>query len=769
MKRKNETGLILRTADRAERISAGYLVTQGVSALLLFGAAACLLNMVAGLFSLPGLPALWVGGILACLLRQICVRLRVGRWFFTGVLGVSVLVTALSLRFLSDGLCLVWNHARTRWMAALGRILPELQVHADPEDHTLCLVLLLGVGGLLLGMLACLLTECCRKGAAIAVLVLAAAALLLPGGSVLSAAAAALCAVCLLASHRERGTAGGRLFLLREIAVVLCAALLLAVAGWTVTPAHDGGLKDIRRRMETTVHGWLHEPNGRVLPEGNFDLPWGASSGETLLEVSMEQPETLWLRGFVGQVFDGERWLPAPAETLAAHSDLILGLREAGFDSRTQAVQATLLLTEEMERNRVTVKNLSACGRYAYVPYQLATMDTSGILSQNELSCDVLICRGVMEYSFTVIHRLSAQLPDLLKRLQEGASTDYLRAESSWRTLVGELGLVLPEELPPQMQAALDACCEEYGGRDGLTVEQAELCVLEFVEDYVSGEDRQNILLPLEDYAADTEYQTVTATVLAMRYYGIPARYAEGFVVTEELAASVAPGQPVSVGADCARAWVEIYQDGLGWIPLAEAPGYQTLSGAISESGSQNTGVVPEDPDDIPQGDELEEDPLETEPEQKPQRQPHTGLPENWPVWLVMGAVLLLLLAVTVILLRRRRILVRRNAYFTDADPNEAAAALISDGASMLKRLGLVCSGSLEGLCPAAAERFGGAYGESLRRAHVLNGKARFSSRVLDGEQLACARSFREETLELLKKELKWPERIRAKWLECVY
>ena len=94
--------------------------------------------------------------------------------------------------------------------------------------------------------------------------------------------------------------------------------------------------------------------------------------------------------------------------------------------------------------------------------------------------------------------------------------------------------------------------------------------------------------MPLDELVKDTTYQTATLTVLALRYYGIPARYAEGFVLTQETAARAQAGSAITLTAADAQGWAEVYQDGTGWMPLALTPGYGELTDILSPHQSES-------------------------------------------------------------------------------------------------------------------------------------------------------------------------------------
>ena len=61
---------------------------------------------------------------------------------------------------------------------------------------------------------------------------------------------------------------------------------------------------------------------------------------------------------------------------------------------------------------------------------------------------------------------------------------------------------------------------------------------------------------------------------MMFRYYGIPARYAEGFLVTKDDASRLQPGETLTLNGTSGHAWVEYYQDGVGWLPFEVTPGY---------------------------------------------------------------------------------------------------------------------------------------------------------------------------------------------------
>lgn len=81
-----------------------------------------------------------------------------------------------------------------------------------------------------------------------------------------------------------------------------------------------------------------------------------------------------------------------------------------------------------------------------------------------------------------------------------------------------------------------------------------------------------------------------SAAVFMFRTMGIPARYAEGYVVQQtDYAEETETGRRFDIPDSSSHAWVEIYQDGIGWIPVEVTPGMQNYiinSGDEKEPGT---------------------------------------------------------------------------------------------------------------------------------------------------------------------------------------
>ena len=65
-----------------------------------------------------------------------------------------------------------------------------------------------------------------------------------------------------------------------------------------------------------------------------------------------------------------------------------------------------------------------------------------------------------------------------------------------------------------------------------------------------------------------------SAGALILQSLGVPARYASGYVVEPSAFHKEKKGYQADVPDYNAHAWVEIYLENIGWVPVEMTPGY---------------------------------------------------------------------------------------------------------------------------------------------------------------------------------------------------
>lgn len=747
MKNKRNTGLRAGIC-RETQSTRGQTLLELLSAFLIFLALAAIFYTVSGFAAM-----LWLlgAGALTCIAAAAIRHFKKMKLMLPILLAALLLVVLFARNPLLNGFGAAWNTLRDLWAAEKGILLPL----AETDSTGLWLAGI--VTGILLALLAVVLSHVPTLTAVLLAALSVAAAFVQPGVMLLAAAAIAL---LMLTWQKSKNTVSAASFLLVGVIVAGVAAISL----------QTGTMQSLSENAKNALHYWRYEKAGEVLPEGNLSEPVvKTKSTDTILSVTADTAQTLYLRGFVGDSYENGVWSALDTETAAEEKDLFYWLHQSGFYPQSQLATAARLMSN-YQSGSVSVQNLAGCSLYRYEPCTILP-ERAG-LAKNRIqpsTVETSDLRGERRYSYETVSDAQTLLPELLDFLQNDTSDgvkSYLQMESAYREFVYSYALTVPAEFRAQLGAVLDQCCESYGPANSLTKEQAQTAALAFLESCFDGSG--DIALPLTDTADGTTYQYATVAALALRYYGIPARYVEGYTV------KTTENEPTSVDASTAGAWVEVYQDGIGWLPLALTPGLEDLSAEQTESGIKPVGAGKEGNGDGPrvtEGQELEQD--NAEPDNSEDNTPdggqRTGLLHKPVFWilLVVGILLLLLAAVFI---RHEVILKKRNETFTQEDQSAAAACLFTDCAALLAALGLKRGmGSMLELCETAKEQLGEDYAAKLHDMTMYNAQALFSSRAITPEQLAEMRTFHDTTLESLKTHTNWPKKLRLKWLNCLY
>ena len=474
-------------------------------------------------------------------------------------------------------------------------------------------------------------------------------------------------------------------------------------------------------------------------------------SGRTVLEVDTELEGRIYLRGFSGALYDGERWLPLPDDiystleldsgsTTTEDGDIILNISIDSIDRYPGLSHLPYLIKlrgcqplnfpalaarssgEAGDYAAVTVHNVGADPGYVYAPYQLLTQPDE--LSGAEFVYDSHLARA--EDIWT--HTLYVQ-PDADPARDLGALTgDAAVAEEGYREFARIYYRMLPND--PELYDVLSANCSAAArplDEDSLAAYQDALesgtpepvVYAQMVADYlasIAAYDPDTPATPEgEDYVTYflTESRRgycmhfASAATLLLRWMGIPARYVAGYV------ADVPASGHVRVPDSAAHAWVEVYIEGYGWEPVEVTPAY-----AGSTPGQSGVTAEPEatpTPTPTPSASQAPEETDTPAPTASQAVEPEGDGGQGFDpsvLWVPL-AVLLLVLAFP---LRRRLARRGREKRFGDRDTNRAAVAVYR----YLRRL----------------EPWGGETPEEITE---LAKKARFSNHTLTEEERHAA------------------------------
>lgn len=739
MKQRN-TGLHVGKY-RKNRTFSSRLTETILPSALIFCALAGLLTTVTGLTAIL---SLFASGLIFLALFTTVKHFRKEAILLPAALVILIVIVIFARATLLNGFAALWNETRDLWANEKGILLPLAQT--DNSGLWLAGILL----GLFLAALSLTLSRAPTLASTLLIVLTVAASLVhVTLWLILSAG------ISLLLLAWQKNTVSAVNFL-------LLGAVVLGIAALTL---QTGTMQRLSQTAKDALHRWRYETSERVLPEGKLSEPVPSSDGTaTILSVTSDKSDTLYLRGFVGDTYKNGTWSALDAETAAAEKDLFYWLHENGFYPQSQFALSAAQ-TAEYKTETIQISNLSTCSLYRYEPFSV--LSTNAGTSKNLLLPSVVETsgwNGEREYSYVVIADASTILPQILNALQQGEpSSSYLQMESAYRDFVDSYALAVPQEFTDELGALLEETRKNLNFSGELSKEQAQLCALSFLETCFGGDTS----LPLDSTAKGTTYQYATVAALALRYYGIPARYVEGFTV------KTVENENVSVTDENAEAWVEVYQDGVGWLPLALTPGLESLAPEQTESGIKpvGTGEGEGSGPRVTEGQEPEQDDTEQseDPDNTPDGGQRTGLLAKPAFWILLIAGILLLF-VLFILIRHHIILKNRQKTFDDPDNSESISSLFSDAAKLLSALGFDRRG---GSMLALYDPFSGQFGEETANAFramvFLNEQALFSSKAPDDPEREAMQDFHKTVLNLLKTNTKWPRKLRLKWLNCLY
>ncbi|MCH5252819.1 MAG: hypothetical protein J1F22_07580 [Lachnospiraceae bacterium] len=179
-----------------------------------------------------------------------------------------------------------------------------------------------------------------------------------------------------------------------------------------------------------------------------------------------------------------------------------------------------------------------------------------------------------------------------------------------------------------------------------------------------------------------------TSAVILLRSVGIPARYVEGMYVPKDVMEKYKEGEEISVLDKNAHAWVEVYSENYGFVPLEVTPGIgedeaeesdvindeldqgQTANPSDSKDGEDDkTEEVPEEVTPTPSVTETPEESMtfddidgnEDEPEEMEDGGTSEAMPQSLMIALQILLVILFVVAVLEAQRRIRRMIFNRN------------------------------------------------------------------------------------------------------------
>ena len=730
--------------------------------LLYFGLAACLwrgLGLVGtGCSPLP----LFAAGTAYCAVA--CRLPRKALWLQIAAAIVLVVYTLVVSRYIIVGWNITMNAVFETLEQRLGYIFPRYEVTAAAGAPAVWAGFFLALPMVLLGLFSARIVCGGRLWRAmlvgiLMVLLSAGIAGLYPPDWQWGLLTAGLAFLCVQQMLKRGAAARGTIPMLAQLLLVgvlflLCAAAALLWNGGGVERAQEN-----RHTAAHQIHKFWYEEAEPVLPEGDFRSLEDFSPEEAAaLFITMEEPQELYLRGYVGERYTGSGWSSLLPEQRADYATLFSWLHGRGFYGQAQYAQLCKALGEDMDGGSLSVTVEGACTGWRYAPYNLAEAGADPRrIGDADLPADA--AKGETDYvlpmsgtSIGDYERLADKLT-AARRSGDKAAIDYLTSENAYRDFVYGCYTEVPEETRQAIAQVLAGLDLPEEGR--ISFQDAQLVVRTYLSSVVTYSEQPAAIPAGEDFVSgfllDTKegYSVHYATAAAMmfRYLGIPARYVEGWYIPAEAVEDIAPGETAEIGQSFAHAWVEVYRDGVGFVPFEITPPYtEPMEQSNRIQGGSGGAEIP------PEEEEAE---------------------KLTPQEILLIALLILLLVLLALLSAAtvRRVLKRRRllAMLTAEDPSEAVSNMTTYAVRLLGYMGVHYeNGSLAALKPKIQERIGEEAGAQFETVLALQRQALFSREGVEESAREIAGAFLDRICAELKRDTGWKKKLRLRWIECV-
>ena len=732
------------------------------AALLYLGLAACLwTGLGLGETGCSPLP-LYTAGLAYCVTA--CRLPRKAIWLQAAAAVALAVYTLLVSRYIISGWNVTMNAIFEMLERRLGYIFPRYEVTAAAGTPAIWAGFFLALPAVLLGLFSARTVYGGRfwrgilAGGLIALAGAGFAGLYPPDWrwGFLAAGVAVLCIQQVL--KRSSATRKARPMLTQILLVMLltllCATLALLWNGGGAEHAQEN-----RRTAERQIHRLWYEEAEPVLPEGDFRNLGDFSPGEgAALRITMDDPQELYLRGYVGERYTGNGWSSLLPEQRADYATLFSWLHGRGFYGQSQYAQLCKALGEDMEGGSLSVIVEGACTGWRYAPYNLIEADADPRrIGDANLPADA--AHGETDYVFSMSGTLIEEYERLVDKLSAArqsnspAAIAYLTSENAYRDFVYSCYLEVPEEAYQAIAQVLAGLDLPEEGR--VSFQDAQLVVRAYLSSVVTYNEQPAAIPGGEDFVSGFLLDTkegysvhyATAAALMFRYLGIPARYVEGWYIPAEAAEGLSPGEAVEIDQSFAHAWVEIYRDGVGFVPFEITPPYtepMEQSNTV-QGGSGGAEIPPEE--DVPE--------------------PLTAREILLFSLLTLLLVLILLLTAVVVrrALKRRRLL----AMLSAKEPSEAVSNMTTHAVRLLGYMGIPYEGgSLSPLKPKIQEKISEEAGAQYEAVLALQRQALFSREGVTEPARETAEAFLQCVYAELKRRTNWRERQRLRWIDCI-
>ena len=286
----------------------------------------------------------------------------------------------------------------------------------------------------------------------------------------------------------------------------------------------------------------------------------------------------VYLKGYTASNYQGHKWYVVSA----ANIDII---RSVGLNYYNEALMySPKIYNFTGDKKYIKINYVNAAKTFTYVPYYSNVLDNPKIKYDSGINTKSAT-RDSYEFDF-----YSMSEKDAIGKYNNHLKTDAEDYTEKMNLLMKQINLDLPADVVMEFRSKTNIKENMYDD----TQESLEECI-RTVREYLNKNTKYSLtpgaLEEGQDYVLDFLFHKkkgyctayASAATLLLRYMGVPARYAEGYIVFPKGKADETGKITLSIRDNDAHAWTEVYVPGAGFVPIETTPGYYQTNDATPQ------------------------------------------------------------------------------------------------------------------------------------------------------------------------------------------
>lgn len=563
---------------------------------------------------------------------------------------------------------------------------------------------------------------------------------------------------------------------LQNAVTVIPVVLLLVFLFIAVLSLPSSDFSNVKDNLQKTADNIIYG-SSQPLPQGDFNnLHNYSPQGKEQLRVVMSTPQSYYLRGYVGSVYTEKGWQQLNNLQLYKSSSLFYWLHKDNFYGYNQLSVLADTVGSNID-NRIIINNTGACAKYMYIPYEVNGFENKVVNYNliNDANPFSSSCFGAKIYTYSAASNMVKQYTTLSAQLysninsSESAIKGYVNNEAHYNEFVYDNYLQIPGTAKNTVESILGEYKTNGTHLSYTSAKQSILNCLTSGMQYsttVNAPSNNDFVTAfLQENRQGYSVHFATAATLMFRYYGIPARYVEGYLITPEDVKDVLSNSEIIIDDTHAHAWTEFYCDGVGWIPFETTPPYLNVMEQAEELSPSN----PQSDNNSQTGnnstDTSDNSTEQQEPSNNALKQADSNILTIFfiAVFILFTAVIIM---VFVILIKRRKRLNKIYKSFKINDNKNAVLNQFSFCVQLLKAFGYVESENdiynFDSIISAQ-------YTDIFNGAFSVYQEARFSNHNISDSQNELLNLCVKETVKEIKEKRNIFQQFNDKYISCVY